>query len=105
MAKLSLRLIHLVHELPGRLRLRLWWLRDAPAEATPLCDRLAQVDGVIEVRCRPATGSLLFSYDPERTDAGRLLDAVRAATGVQVVIRPGEDNPAEDAALLRLASE
>lgn len=103
MPKTPPKFIHLVHELPGRLRLL--WLHDVPAEAAPLADRLAALPGMAEVRCRPFTGSVLCRYDPRRLACDDILAAVRAATGVTIVVRPGEEAPAEDEELLRIATE
>jgi hypothetical protein len=97
------RIIHLVHELSGRLRLRLSWVRDAPAEATAVADLLAAVPGMIEVRVRPLTGSVLCLYDPQRLSADRILATLREAGGADLIVLPGEAEPAEEAELLRRA--
>src|SRR5262245_730835 len=87
------RIIRIVHELPGRLRLRLPFLHDAPAEATPLADGLASLEGMIEVRIRPYTGSTLCLYDPAKLAMPTILDATRTLTGVGDIVRPGEPLP------------
>jgi hypothetical protein len=99
--------IEIAHALPGRLRLRLPFLRDRPSEATPLSDQVVELDGVIEVQCRPFTGSLLCSYDPARTSEGEIIAAVQRLTGVERVFRtgPSMDAREEDALLLSLAAQ
>lgn len=99
--------IEIAHALPGRLRLRLPFLRDRPGEATPLADQMVEVDGVAEVQCRPFTGSLLCSYDPARISEQELIAAVRRLTGVERVFRtgPAMDAREEDALLLALVAQ
>jgi hypothetical protein len=100
---LSPRVIQLVHELPGRLRMRLPWLRQQPDEARGLADALARLDVSMDVALRPWTGSLLCRYDPERIDGERIVAAVRRETGVASVRRPGEHAPELDAGIRRAA--
>jgi hypothetical protein len=87
------RIIHLVHSVPGRARLRLTWLHEFPDDAAPLAEHLARLDESIEVRVRPWTGSVLCSYDPERLNEERIVAAVRRHTRVAIVLRPGESHP------------
>jgi len=95
------RVIHLVHTSPGRTRLRLPWLRSVPDDATALADGLAAVNGMLETSVRPRTGSVLCQYDADRLDAERIIAAVRRLTRVALVVRPGEEVPAEVAAYER----
>jgi hypothetical protein len=89
------RVIELCHEIPGRLRLRLDWLRAHPELAEPLADRLAALDESIEVRVRAWTGSVLCEYDPERLDVDSIVAAVRRHTRATKLRRPGERPPPE----------
>ena len=95
------RVIHLVHSSPGRTRLRLPWLRSAPAEGAPLADTLAALNGMLEAAVRPRTGSVLCQYDPDLLDPERIIAAVRRHTRVALVVRPGEESPAEAVAYER----
>jgi hypothetical protein len=97
------RVIRIVHELPGRLRLRLPWLRGRPDEARDLADLLARLDASMDVELRPWTGSLLCRFDPERVGPERVLKALRRATGVAIVRRRGEPAPELEAGLRRAA--
>jgi hypothetical protein len=91
------RIIERVHALPGRLRLRLPWLRDEPEDARALADELARLDVSVVVEVRPLTGSVLCSYDPERLDESQIVAAVRRVTRTWIVAAPGERNPEVDA--------
>lgn len=91
--------IYVAHESPGRVRLRLPWLRQAPERAEPLADALSAIDGIDEVQIRPYTGSVLCTFDPHALGPAKIVDAVRAHTGVEVVLRPGERSEAEETAL------
>jgi len=95
------RIIHLVHTSPGRTRLRLPWLRSAPAEGPMLADALAALNGMLEAAVRPRTGSVLCQYDPDRLGPERIIAAVRRHTRVALVVRPGEEAPAEAVAYER----
>jgi hypothetical protein len=86
--------IEIAHRLPGRLRVRVPTLRKRRAEAEQVAGRIAGLDGVLEVEGHPFTGSLLVRFDPARADEGRILDALREATGVRLVVAPGEPRPA-----------
>jgi hypothetical protein len=96
------RVIYIVHTSPGRTRLRLPWLRSDAKEATSLADGLLQVEGVEEVQVRPYTGSVLCLHDPRQLSLEGLLEEVRRSTGVDVLLRPGEEPPDGDALLRSL---
>jgi hypothetical protein len=89
------RIIRLAHSSPGRMRLRLRWLREAPEEATRLADKLAALNGMIEAAVRPWTGSVLCHYDPERLDEHRIVTAALRHSRATAVVRPGEENQLE----------
>ena len=52
---------------------------------------------------RPFTGSVLCRFDPARVDEARLLAVLSQVSGVERVLQPGEELPAEMAALLQRA--
>lgn len=87
------RTIQIVHAIPGRVRLRCSWLRDDRHGAHALATRVADRDGVIEVRARPYTSSLLVVFDPERLDEGQVVEAVRQHAGDVRVLALGEQPP------------
>ncbi len=105
MASRQARVIQRVHAIPGRLRLRLGWLRETPDEAEPLADALAELDPSMEVRVRPWTGSVLCSFDPERLGEDRILRAVRRHTQVAIVVQSGERSPEAEAEYARVREE
>ncbi len=95
------RIIQLVHQCPGRVRLRLPWLRDDADRAEAIAEVVAGLDPSVRVEVRPWTGSVLCTYDPERLDADRVLDAVRRHTRIAAVVRGRERNPQADAEYAR----
>ena len=100
-----LRVIYVIHTSQGRTRLRLPWLRRDAKQATSLADGLLRVEGIHEVQVRPYTGSVLCIHDPQDLDVEGLLEEVRQRTGVNVVLRPGEEPPEEEEVLLRALTE
>lgn len=99
------RLIQLVHSLPGRVRLRLWWLHEDATQATSIADELAAIPGMREVQIRPFTGSVLCQYEPDLLDQERILAVVSQVTGVELVVRPGEEELIEEAELMAFTIE
>jgi hypothetical protein len=94
------RIIRVAHDSTGRLRLRLSWLHDEPDGAPAIADALVALDGVVEVKVRAYTGSVLVLYDPARVAAGAIGEAAARATGVSRVLGEREEEPAEVRALL-----
>lgn len=77
MAKVK-RAITIAHSSPGRLRMRLDWLREQPGRAEQVADELAALEGVVEVRARRSTGSVLCLYDAAAVDTGRIVETLAA---------------------------
>ncbi|NOK15990.1 HMA2 domain-containing protein [Corallococcus carmarthensis] len=99
------RAIYVIHASPGRTRLRLPWLRHDAKQATSLADGLMRVEGMHEVQVRPYTGSVLCIHAPQDLGVEGVLEEVRRRTGVDEVLRPGEEPAEEEGALLRALSE
>jgi hypothetical protein len=97
------RFIYVVHVLPGRVRLRLPWLREHGSVANELAEGLLRIRGVDEVEVRPFTGSVLVLHDAEALDLEDVLAMVRRLTGVDLVVRQGEEAPEEEVLLEALA--
>jgi hypothetical protein len=76
---------------------RLPFLRRRRPEIEAAARRVADLEGVLDVRGQPFTGSLLVRFDPARAGEGSILDEVRAATGVRLVVAPGEARPSPQA--------
>jgi hypothetical protein len=86
-----------VHEVPGRLRLRSARLRQNPALAESLLAQLRAAPGVIAAEASLRTGSLLIRHDGA---AGRA-DALRARLAATPYAAPPSD---ADSAAERLAA-
>src|SRR4051812_10677524 len=89
------RLAYVVHELPGRIRYRLRWLRDEPEIAPRLADALAALDGVADVEVKLFTGSVWVGFDPERTRAELVTRELLRAAGLRRLTRPGAETEEE----------
>ena len=53
---------HIVHQLRGRVRLRITEKRQEPEYFADVCSRIEALDGVTEVSANPTTGSLLLLH-------------------------------------------
>lgn len=91
------RILYLAHASEGRTRVRVPGLRGDAATCRAVAEELAGVAGIDQVQARPKTGSLLVLHDPEELDADGVIEAARKATGIELVIRPGEDHHVEEA--------
>jgi hypothetical protein len=87
-----MRVVQLVHTIPGRTRLRCSWIRGAPDAAGHLAERLASLSGVREVRARPYTGGVLVTHARE-LDPRHLVDAARDEGDAELVLGRGERRP------------
>ncbi|QBH95588.1 heavy metal translocating P-type ATPase [Limnobaculum zhutongyuii] len=67
-----------VHQLPGRLRVRIVQLREQPDVAGWLKTHLLSFTGVKMVRLRPAAASAVLTYHTSKTDAEKLLAQLNA---------------------------
>ena len=75
--------LHIAHDIPGRLRLRL-----PPGASTDgLTATISAVPGVIHSTWSARTRSLLVSYDPQQGDRTAIVEAVARSTGLD---RPAE---------------
>jgi hypothetical protein len=97
------RIIYVVHHIPGRLRLRIPWLRDHATEGTRLAETLAVLGGIKTVEVRPSTGSVLCHYDPLHLGEREIVTVLKEATGIDIVTRPGEPSPSAEAEVARAA--
>jgi hypothetical protein len=88
------RHIHLAHVSPGRLRVRLPWMRGDRGAAEALADRLVELDGVLDIQVRLRTGSVLCRFDTQRIDDARVVSEIRRHTGVTIVLRGDAAPPA-----------
>jgi copper chaperone CopZ len=99
------RLVYRAHGCPGRVRFRLTWLGDFRDEAERIAEALSRLDGVVEVRVRAVTGSVLVLYDPDFIDEARVTSALLSVTGVDHVSVAGHESPADRDLMLHDADE
>jgi hypothetical protein len=71
--------VSVVHAIPGRIRLKVAALRDNPALAEAIQDRLASVRGIDWVETSPRTGSVLILYEAKRLGSDESLQALSQA--------------------------
>jgi hypothetical protein len=69
-----------VHDIPGRLRLRL----PAGAMSAGLAEAIGQLSGVMSSTWSDRTRGLLVQYDPERVTARSIVDAVSVRADVDI---------------------
>jgi hypothetical protein len=60
---MAIKGIHVVHTMPGRVRLRVDKVKGNPAFAKQAQDKLARMPGMNRVETQPLTGSVLVYYD------------------------------------------
>jgi P-type Ca2+ transporter type 2C len=82
---------------PGRVRVRLPALRDAPALAYAVETRLTGHPAVHRVTTNPTTGSVLVQFDARRLDVRHLLATVGRETAAARAGRNGHRDPAAPA--------
>jgi len=70
--------IEIIHSQPGRVRLRVPWIRDRAPLARALRDRLKGMDGIHDCRPNVECASMTISYDPLRWTASRLSSRLNA---------------------------
>jgi Heavy metal associated domain 2 len=60
---MAIKGIHVVHTMPGRVRLRVDKVKGNPAFAKKAQDKLGRLTGIKRVEAQPLTGSVLLYYD------------------------------------------
>jgi copper chaperone CopZ len=99
---IPVQLVYRVHASPGRLRFRLPWLHDSPDEpAATIAEALAGIDGVLEVRVRVLTGSVLVLYDPEIVGEAGITRELLGAVHVGHVTARGQESEADYELMMR----
>jgi hypothetical protein len=83
-----------VHDIPGRLRLRL----PPGANADGARQALGAESGVQACEWSPRTRSLLVLYDRDRTSGSTIVDAVARVTGLDASMPPGGDTATTEVA-------
>lgn len=70
-------MIHPVHHVPGRLRLRMPAIKHSDHHADAVGRVLGQTDGVLRHAISPVTGSVVVHYAPGRCDPQQLVERLR----------------------------
>jgi Heavy metal associated domain 2 len=60
---MAIKGVHVVHAMPGRIRLRVDKVKGNPAFAQKAQNKLGRVPGITQVEAKPLTGSVLIYYD------------------------------------------
>lgn len=89
---------HVVHHIPGRMRIRVPFLKGASAYAQQINEVLLPVEGMRQVDFSPITGSVLLHYDPEKHEdfSKGLAEYILRTMGVSLVLAM-TDGPASSA--------
>ena len=66
-----------LHMLEGRLRIKILEVKRAPSKASKFEKALAQVEGITYVKANLTTGNVLILFEPEVTDHGEILHALK----------------------------
>lgn len=86
------RQLELVSTLPGRIRMRVSWLRRLPDLAQRLSAELSALPGMQRVELRPFTGSVLCLFAPPTSEAD-ILALLHRETRCAELRRPGDPPP------------
>jgi len=70
-------MIHPVHHVPGRLRLRVPAVKQSESHVDALGRTLGETQGVLRHAINPRTGSVVVHYAPEHCDPQRLVERLR----------------------------
>ncbi len=73
--------IKVVHYIPGRLRLRVEAVRQAPHLRQRVEEEFARIPGIRKVRASASTGSVLLEYDHAAITSPETLEGLRNAVG------------------------
>ena len=71
--------LHVVHSIPGRMRLRARKLHRQPQYADEIVRKLSAIDGVHEAVANPTTGTIMMRYDHSALNSVGFFAEVAAA--------------------------
>lgn len=72
-------MVHAVHHVAGRLRIRNLAIKGSAGDAARYCDVVRCLPGVRAAKASIVTGSVVIEYDVQRTDHATLLQLLEAA--------------------------
>lgn len=81
-------MLHVVHSVPGRVRLQSDHLRGNVLVMEAAQARLVEIDGVLSARSNWATGSIVIHYCPQRLSSKILWDRLRETDFVSAKVGP-----------------
>lgn len=67
-----------VHNVPGRLRVKIPAIKGAPDRARTIQRVLSEIEGVISIRANMLTGSLVVKYDEAFTSGRKILEELKS---------------------------
>jgi hypothetical protein len=78
---------HVIHHIPGRMRIRAPFLKGAAAYSLQINQLLLPIEGLKQVDFSPITGSVLLHYDPELFEqfTERVTEHVQLTLGVKLL--------------------
>jgi len=91
-----------VHDLPGRLRVRVPAIKGDPATAGKLVAALSNLEGITSVTSNPLTGSLLIRYDANVINASACLVKLNIRRPV-VAVLPSSTQPRAEGLAFKVA--
>lgn len=74
--------LHVVHSIPGRIRLRAHKIQGRPKHAQEVVRRLSAVRGMHKAEANPTTGSITVHYQSSALDSVEFFAEVAAALGL-----------------------
>ena len=84
-----------VHNVPGRLRIKLPRVKERPSAAAAVEDLFADREGVDGVSANPVTGSVVFRYDADIVSPEQILTALRSRRFLDADVPLAAPVPAE----------
>ncbi len=75
---------HVVHSIPGRVRLKHPRLKGHPVRACEITEKLSAIEGIKKVEANPTIGSLTVHYHPSALKSAEFFLKVAAALGLLV---------------------
>jgi hypothetical protein len=65
-----------VHQVPGRLRVKVPLIRHQPAKCALISDALSEHQGIERIKVNHLTGSVVVHYDPSTIDEDRIFNVL-----------------------------
>jgi Heavy metal associated domain 2 len=94
-----------VHHIPGRMRIKLPFLKGASTQSQQLNELLSPIEGLRQADFNPVTGSLLLQYDPEEDEnfLKQVTEQVQNVMGLSLLLTTSNGHPATEEGAVRHA--